>query len=256
MNCLEIFFNQLKPIRFFLLLAASLCFSCSSKNTIPPTLLFERTTPDFHLKVSLSGTKMDQHGVIQCARFAEQSLQDQAYISLGFNFITTMAFLLDLSPKYLEGHDSLSNVYLDIELTTLSKKLDDVEYKAFVADEILKWFKFKLVEERELIEGFNLIVANEQTLFSHLSNAEKVLPPSISEGKLKMESSSLSVLQTVLNNYFSMHFAFDGSNDNFYNFELNISDFEKMKNDLTRFGLALEPKCWYVNKYFLKSETE
>jgi len=243
-------------IRLILFLLVSLCFSCSNSNTIPPTLLFERITPDFHLKVSLSGTKMDQHGVIQCARFAEQSFKDQEYTSLGFNFISTMAFLLDLSPKYLEGHDSLSNVYLDIELTTLNKKLDDIEYKTFVADEILKWFKFKLVEERALIEGFDVIVANEQTLSSHLSNEEKTLPPSISKGKLKMESSSLSVLQTVLNNYFSMYFAFDGSNDNFYNFELNISDFEKMKNDLTRFGLALEPKSWYVNKYFLKSETE
>jgi len=199
---------------------------------------------------------MDQHGVIQCARFAEQSFKGQAYNSLGFNFNATMAFLLDLSPKYLEGHDSLRNVYLDIELTTLNKKLVDVEYRAFVADEILKWFNYKLVEEKALIEGFNLIVANEQTLSSHLSKQEIALPPSISKGKLKMESSSLSVLQTVLNNFFSMHFAFDGSNDDFYNFELNISDFEKMKNDLTRFGLALEPKCWYVNKYFLKSETE
>jgi len=243
-------------IRLILFLSASLCFSCSSNDTISSTLLFERTTPDFHLKVSLSGTKLDQHGKIQCAKFAEQSFNDQEYISLGFNFITTMAFLRDLSPKYLEGHDSLSNVYLDIELTTLNKKLDDVEYKAFVADEILKWFNYKLVEERALIEGFNLIVANEQTLSSHLSKQEIALPLSISKGKLKMESSSFSVLQSVLNNYFSMHFAFDGSNDNFYNFELNISDFEKMKNDLTRFGLALEPKCWYVNKYFLKSETE
>jgi len=243
-------------IRLTLFLLASFCFSCSNNRINTPTLLFEKTTPDFHLKVSLSGTKIDQHGKIQCARFAEQSFNDQEYTSLGFNFISTMAFLLDLSPKYLEGYDSLSNAYLDIELMTINKKLDDVEYKAFVADEILKWFKFKLVEERALIEGFNLIVVNEQKLSSHLSKQEIALPLSISKGRLKMESSSLSVLQSVLNNYFSKHFAFDGSNDNFYNFELNISDFEKMESDLTRFGLALEPKSWYVNKYLLKSETE
>lgn len=177
-------FNQtMNFIRLLLFLSVSLVFSCSSYDTISPTFLFERTTPDFHLKVSLSGTKVDQNGKIQCARFAEQTLQDQAYTSLGFNFITTMAILHDLSPKYLEGHDSLNNVYLDIELTTFKKKLEDIEYKSFVADEILKWYGFKLVEEIELIEGFNIVVADEQTLSSYLSKEQKALPPSISNGR-------------------------------------------------------------------------
>lgn len=246
----------MRNIRFILFLSPVFCFSCGSSNSVSPTLLFEKTTPDFHLKVSLSGTKIDEHGVVQCARFAEQSFTEQEYISLGFNFITTVALLHDLSPKYIEGPDSLRNVYLDIELKTLKKKLDDVEYKAFVADEILKAFNYKLVEERTLIDGFNIVVENEQTLYAHLNKEEKALPVSISKGKLKMASSSLNVLQSVLNNYFSKHFTFDGSNDNFYNFELDVSDFEKMKNDLTGFGIALEPKSWYVNKYVLKSEIE
>jgi hypothetical protein len=198
---------------------------------------------------------VDQNGKIQCARFAEQTLQDQAYTSLGFNFITTMAILHELSPKYLEGHDSLNNVYLDIELTTFKKKLEDLEYKSFVADEILKWYGFKLVEEIELIEGFNIVVADEQALSSYLSKEQKALPPSISNGRLKMASSSISVLQSVLNNYFSVHFSFDGINANFYSIELELSDFDKMRNDLTRFGLVLEPKNGYVNKYRLKNES-
>lgn len=79
--------------------------------------------------------------------------------------------------------------------------------------------------------------------------------PSISNGRLKMASSSISVLQSVLNNYFSVHFSFDGINANFYSIELELSDFDKMRNDLTRFGLVLEPKNGYVNKYRLKNES-
>ncbi|MDX5447694.1 MAG: hypothetical protein LPK47_04885 [Bacteroidota bacterium] len=220
-----------------LLLSIIFLSSCKGQNE-KKFNIYDTVSSDYQIKIFDLKEKYDPSGKAKCSKYRTSWYSDTMVYFYGYSVGEMIGDYYGVTPNEVTIDPEL-DVYLEIQMvgSDLSKELAD----SLIHMGIKSSLRIDPIISQNEIEGYWLIVENQEKLDQFLSSSTKPKPFKYEDGKFYFESSPLLVVAKIISRYTQKKIAVEENQGGLYSFALAVNqNLRKQNNSLEKYGLILK----------------